>query len=233
MTEFTIRTKEDLERAVEELGFLPYFSHGIKGFSIEEHVDPKAWFSEEEGIWEWKGPVIRDIRAAYGKFFDKKAGFISKKWFPDFANMRRDGYDFEAGMSDGLFTENEEYLYHLIASHKGILSRTAKAYGGYLKTHETGKDRWEPRKGFDTTIAKLQKRGYILISDFEYEIDKKGEFYGWGIAEYMTPERFYGKSFEKNVYKRTPEESKARIRRHLKKILPGVDEIALERFLER
>ena len=33
---------------------------------------------------------------AYGKFFDKKSGFISKKWFSYFANYRRDGYDFDA-----------------------------------------------------------------------------------------------------------------------------------------
>ena len=32
-------------------------------------------------------------RIAYGKFFDRKAGFISREWLPVFANYRRDGYD--------------------------------------------------------------------------------------------------------------------------------------------
>ena len=36
----------------------------------------------------------------YGKFFAKKAGFISKKWLPVFANYRRDGYDFDALFED-------------------------------------------------------------------------------------------------------------------------------------
>ena len=35
-----IRTIEDLENAVTELGFLPFFENSLPGFSIEEHVDP-------------------------------------------------------------------------------------------------------------------------------------------------------------------------------------------------
>ena len=38
--------------------------------------------------------IARRHDIVYGKFFDKKAGFISKKWLPVFANYRRDGYDF-------------------------------------------------------------------------------------------------------------------------------------------
>ena len=44
-----IRTKYDLKEAVERLGFLPYFTNSISGFSIEEHVAPAAWFGSEPG----------------------------------------------------------------------------------------------------------------------------------------------------------------------------------------
>ena len=70
--DFTIYTKEDLKEAVQALGFLPLFANEIQDFSIEEHTVPKAWFSEEPGVWEWKGPVIRESGCAYGKFFGKK-----------------------------------------------------------------------------------------------------------------------------------------------------------------
>ena len=43
--------------------------------------------------WEWKGDVARNRQLVYGKFFAGKAGFVSLKWFPDFCNYRRDGYD--------------------------------------------------------------------------------------------------------------------------------------------
>ncbi len=226
-----IRTKEDLKQAVAELGFLPFFANEIKGFSIEENCDPKVYFSNEPGVWEWKGPVIQETRCAYGKFFHKKAAFISKEWFLDFANYRRDGYDFDSRFEDGLATYNEQYLYNIIAGRHSILSKDAKAIGGYVKPRTKGPDEWEPRKGFDTLITRLQMECYVLTSDFEYEVDKKGNFYGWGVARYATPEEFYGKRFSNRVYKRTPEESYKRILRHFKKILPDADEDEIKRFL--
>ncbi len=44
-----ISSIEDLEQAVQELGFLPYFANSIPGFSIEEHFSSQAWFSDESG----------------------------------------------------------------------------------------------------------------------------------------------------------------------------------------
>lgn len=227
-----IKTKQDIINAIDEYGILPFFSNGIEGFSIEENCDPKVYFGEEPGIWEWKGPVIQESRCAYGKFFNKKAAFVSKKWFYDFANYRRDGYDFDARLSDGLVNYNEEFLYNIISSKHSILSKTAKAIGGYIKPREKGRDTWVPRKGFDTTITALQMKGYVLIIDFEYEVDKNNNFYGWGIARYSTPEEFYGKSFAKNCYKRSPEESYKRLYKQIKKINPKAKDYQIERFLK-
>ena len=229
--DFYIRTKEDLVNAVKTYGFLPFFANRIKGFSVEEHCDPAVYFSEEEGVWEWKGPVIQDTRCAYGKFFEKKAGFITKQWFYDFANYRRDGYDFDARCEDGLADYNEQYLYSIISSHRSIRSKDAKLKGGYVKSRKKDGDQWEARKGFDTNITKLQMHCYVLTSDFEYEMDKNGNFYGWGIARYATPESFYGKTFADKVYRRTPEESYRRIFRHLKKILPEADEEDISKLI--
>ncbi len=231
MREYRIRTKEDMEEAVKEYGILPFFAHEIEGYSIEEMCDPKAYFGDEPGVWDWKGPVIQETRCAYGKFFQNKAAFITKELFPDFANYRRDGYDFDARFEDGLAKYKEQYLYNIIASRHSILSKDAKAIGGYIRPRVKGPDQWEPRKGFDTSITKLQMQCYVLTSDFEYEIDKNGNFYGWGIARYATPEEFYGKYFTSRVYKRTPEESFRKILKHMKKILPDVPEEQLIRFL--
>ena len=44
----------------------------------------------------WREIIARSGKVAYGKFFDKKAGFISVEWLPVFANYRRDGDDFDA-----------------------------------------------------------------------------------------------------------------------------------------
>lgn len=226
-----IRTKQDLINAIEEYGIVPFFENNIKGFSIEENVDPKVYFSDGPGVWEWKGPVILETKCAYGKLFNKKAAFVRKDIYYDLANYRRDGYDFDARVSDGLVNYNEEFLYNIIASRHSILSKTAKAIGGYVKPKEKGKDAWVPRKGFDTTITNLQMKGYVLISDFDYEVDKNGEFYGWGIARYTTPEEYYGKTFAKRCYKRSPEESYKKLFRLIKKINPDASKEEIKKFL--
>lgn len=230
MIDFYIRTKEDLKEAIDEFGIVPFFGNIIPGFSIEEHCDPKVYFGEEPGLWEWKGPVIQESRCAYGKLFVKKAAFVKKEWYYDLANYRRDGYDFDARVSDGLANYNEEFLYKIISSRHTILSKTAKAVGGYVKPREKGKDAWVPRKGFDTTITALQMKGYVLITDFDYETDKNGEFYGWGIARYATSEEWFGKNFAKHCYKRTPEESYQRLYRQIKK-LTRADDLLIRKFL--
>ena len=84
-----LESSTDVEERCLELGFLPFFRCGIPGFSIEEMIAREYWFTDEEGAWEWKGPVIREGHCAYGKFFNRKAGFVSRAWLPDWINYRR------------------------------------------------------------------------------------------------------------------------------------------------
>lgn len=219
-----IKSRADLEKAVEEYGILPFFSNSLEGFSLEEHIDPKLWFTKEEGPWEWKGPVIRNTGCAYGKFFENKAAFISRKWFPDFANFRRDGYDFDARFDDELASYKDKTLYDLIDKHAPILTGRLKKLGNY------GKD---GNKGFETIITRLQSQCYVLVSDFEYCRDNKGQTYGWGVSVYSTPEKVMGQTFSKKVYQRTPEESFERVLKHLKKLLPGAEGRDIVRFLSK
>ena len=222
ISDLYIGTKADLKEAVVRLGFLPYFTNSIPGFSIEEHVAPSAWFSSEPGTWEWKGPVIRETGCAYGKFFEKKAAYVSPEWFADLANYRRDGYDFDARFDDELVSYRDKELYDLIDQNAPILSKELRDKGGYVKGG---------KKGFETLITRLQAQCYVVVSDFIYSTDKNGREYGWGIAQYSTPERLFGASFSDSVYNRTPKESYERVFDHLRSVLPDADEKAIKRFL--
>ena len=66
--------------------------HDIPGFSLEERTETQFWWSGNLAVdsWEWRTLIARSGEIAYGKFFEKKAGFISKEWLPFFANYRRD-----------------------------------------------------------------------------------------------------------------------------------------------
>ena len=219
----TIRSCEDLIRLIDTWGFVPFFRNGIRGFSVEELTPPELWFSDTaEGPWEWKGPAIRQSGCAYGKFFQNKAVFISREWYPEFANWRRDGYDYDARFEDGLASLGDKHVYDLLEERGPLLSTELKQLGGF------GKD---GRKGFDTILTRLQMQGYVTTADFEYRRDKHGAPYGWGIARCAVPERHFGTDFTARVYAHTPEESRQRILAHLAALLPQAAEAQLQKLL--
>lgn len=224
--DFVIKSKADLTAAIREFGFLPFFENSIGGFSIEEHIAPQCWWNSKTGAWsawEWKGPVIRETGCAYGKFFEKKACYISREWFADFANYRRDGYDFDARYDDGLAPYRDKRLYDLIEGNAPILSKQLKQLGNYKKGGN---------KGFDTSVTRLQAQGYVLISDFVYSRDKSGKTYGWGVAEYSTPEVFMGSDFSDRVYSCSPEESYEKIATHLGRLFPQLSADKIKKFIK-
>lgn len=217
-----IDSLQALAERVEELGFLPFFRNEIPGFSIEEHTPARFWFSEtEDGPWEWKGPVASNGRCVYGKFFKGRAGFISLRWFPAFANYRRGGYDFDALYEDGFAAHKDKAVYDALQAAGSLLSRELKRRCGY------GKD---GGKGFDTVITRLQMRSYVSIADFEYQMDRCGRPYGWGVARYSTPEAQFGEALMEEAYRQEPEESRRRVYAYLRE-LTGAEDRMLAKML--
>ena len=84
-----IRTIEEASSLIHTIGFLPLFSNSIPGFSLEEHVPAFVWFTGDSVTdpWEWRMQLAADASIAYGKFFNRTAGFISKNFFPTFARI--------------------------------------------------------------------------------------------------------------------------------------------------
>lgn len=206
-TEF-IYSYKDLADMVEKCGFLPFFRNPIRGFSVEERTPPHLWFaSDADGPWEWKGPVIRETGCAYGKFFKGKAGFISREWYSDFANYRRDGYDFDARCDEGLANYRDRTVYGVLEAHPRLLSKDWRRLSGM-----------KDRAVFDAAVTRLQMLGYVVTSDFVYAVGKDGKPYGWGLSEFSTCEQFFGKEMIRESYGRSPEESKERMETHLRNL---------------
>ena len=212
---FQTRSADDVIELIEDVGFLPFFANHIPGFSVEECCPRELWFAEGvDGPWEWKGPIARSGRCVYGKFYGGKAGFVSRAWFPEFANFRRDGYDFDARYDDELASRKDKVIFDTVSEHGALLSKELKDICNYRKGGN---------KGFDTVITRLQMQTYISVADFVYMKDKFGQTYGWGVAKYSTPEVQFGYDFTTSAYRREPEESRERIIAHLKTVLPETD----------
>ena len=75
------RTAADVAARVKRDGFLPLFASAIPGFSVEEHTWAHDWWSDDPARdpWIWRQVLAEDSEIAYGKFFDRKAGFVSKE----------------------------------------------------------------------------------------------------------------------------------------------------------
>ncbi len=218
----TLDRAEEIAALVDKIGFLPFFRGEIAGFSVEEHTPPALWFGEEDGPWEWKGPVIRLAHCAYGKFYRGKAMFISREWFPDFANLRRDGYDYDARMDEGIARRRDTYLMEELMHAPSLLGKELKARVCFTE---------ERKKGYEGSLTRLQMMAYITTADFEYARDKYGKPYGWGLARYSTPEQFFGEDFCREAYRRSPGESYARMAAHLKALLPHASDGQISHIL--
>ena len=217
-----IRSSGELLSVIESVGFLPLFSNNVAGFSVEEMTAVSDWWSSDEYVdpWEWRAVLARTDKVAYGKFFGGRAGFISKKWFPYFANYRRDGYDFDARYEDGKAGYREKLLMDLFVPEGvdmwGVKTEKLEDLGvaSSLYTHEM-KDRGGFGKGgeknFEGTLTKLQMQTYLIVKDFKPRLNKRGEEYGWAVAVMMPPEYKWGYKHVASRYNEKPSESYSKI----------------------
>ena len=121
-----IHSKNDLTQAIRHYGILPFFTNRISGWSVEEMCDPAVYFTDQDGPWEWKGPLASEKICVYGKFIQNKAAFISPEWFPDLANYRREGYAWDERVDDDLAPYKDRLLMTYLESHPYVLSKYAK-----------------------------------------------------------------------------------------------------------
>ena len=219
-----------MERAVLELGFLPFFRCGIDGFSIEEMTASELWFADEDdGPWEWKGPVIREGHCAYGKLFAKKAGYVSLEWLPHLVNYRR---TLRFAKDDDTAALDDVVLQTIASEGSATVKELRRMLGfarGRMRTDDMPVDDMPEagRISLEPILTRLMMGLRVVIADFEYNTDRHGRPYGWGVARYTTPESLYGR-IDAGC---TPQESKDKMTRHLCKTLPHAQESKILRLL--
>lgn len=220
-----IRSPEELEQMVEEYGFLPYFKCRIEGFSVEEYCDPAGWWSGDprRDPWEWRSIVAERGRVAYGKLFENKAGFVSKKWYPVLAAYRRDGYDFDSRWDDGLATRREKLIMDVLESGESIPSFQLKGLAGFGGDGE---------KGYESILTRLMMRTYVTVRGFRRRLNKRGEEYGWPVSVYSTPEALFGRETVTAAYHLEAGEALEQLVAQMKKHIPDADEKAVRRLLK-
>ena len=207
---------------INEIGFLPLLRMGLSGWSAEEAVDEECRYVTlpdggwEWPLWEWKGNIIRESGCAYGKFFDRKAAFISRRWWPDFCNWRRSVFPHP---EDGSI---EDMILQTLQENGSMITRDLRKACGFTGTKMRGR--------FDAYLSRLEMGCRIITEDFVYPKDRHGRDYGWGWSLLTTPEAFLGKdSCHPGC---TPEESRRRMERHFQELFPNADKRLIDFLLK-
>ena len=207
---------------IQQTGFLPLLYSGVRGFSAEEVVDDDCRYvvmpdgSWDWPLWKWKGPIVSEGNTVYGKFFAGKAGFISRKWWPDFCNYRRSVHPVPA--EDTI----EETILNTLREHGSLITRELRAACGF-----TGP---KMRSRFDSYVTRLQMGCHIVTEDFVYPRDRHNHEYGWGWSLLTTPEALYGRDCCQ--CQRTPAESYSRVLSQLRRIVPQASDKELEKLVK-
>ncbi len=219
-----LHTVQDAINYINKVGFLPLFKNDIPGFSLEERTVPGYWWCGDPKVdpWEWREIIAASGEVAYGKFFEKKAGFISKEWIPYFVNCRRDGYDFDALWDDEKASIKQKRIMDLFEIEEELYSNDLKQKAGFGKGGE---------KGFDGVVTELQGQTYLCVKDFRQRKNKKGEFYGWPIAVYTKPENIWGYDYVTSRYGEAPEKTAKAIAEHIKEVYPIASKTQIDRLI--
>lgn len=207
---------------IHQIGFLPLLDSGIAGYSAEEMVtDDCRYVTFTDGgwdwpLWKWKGPIVTDGDCVYGKFFNKKAGFVSREWWPDLCNYRRSLHPTPTAGSI------EEAILLTLQEHGSLITRQLRTLCGF-----TGP---KMRSRFDAIITHMQMGCRIVTEDFVYPRDRHNHEYGWGWSLLTIPEQLYGS--DACLCPRSPEESFQRMLAHLQALLPKASEKQVRRILQ-
>ena len=221
MSRYQIHSCEQMMELIQKIGFLPLLVSGILGYSAEEMADRDCRYvvfpdgGWDWPLWKWKGTIITESDCVYGKFFNGKAGFISRTWCPHFCNWRRSIYPLPE--PDSI----EDIILQTLTAEESIINRDLRAACGFSGP--------KMRSKFDSYVTRLQMSTRIVIEDFVYPRDRHGKPYGWGWSLLTTPERVYGK--QACTTDCLPGESLALMTAHLQTILPNATDKQITKLL--
>lgn len=187
---------------------------------------PVRWHTgdRETDPWEWRIRVLEEREdIAYGKFFFKKSGFITREWFPYFLRVRRGGASFEVAYEDGKFSYLAKRIYECVEKEGALPLHRIKEEIGCTK---------EDKAAFDRALVELQMGLYLTIGGRAQKRSKTGEEYGWSSTVLTTTENFWGAEVFARAKALDREDAMAKIRQQILHYNADAQEKKIKKFIE-
>ena len=189
-----------MERAIREVGIIPFFKSDILGYSIKELTLPGFWFDDGDtlGPWDWKIDCLESGDIAYGKYLCRsKAAFATIPFYRELMNLRR-----ATTQPDKDGQKIMEYL----AQRGSITIKEVRALLGVKKN------------AADAAIAKLQHQCRVVTGVIERVYRGSEQTYnGWQVSYFCTPESLFEDPLQTG---HTPEESQKLLLGHIAGLFP-------------
>jgi hypothetical protein len=174
--------------------------------------------------WEWRVRVLdeRDD-IAYSKVFFKKAGYITKEWYPYFLAARRGNKTFEDEYSDGTISNTAKRIYEVVAANDSLPLHEIKELAGFSR---------EDKSKFDGALTELQMKLYLTMRGVQQKLSLKGEGYGWASTVFCTTEYFWGESVFEQAENIGTAEATDKITERVLKLNPSAQEKKIIKFIK-
>ena len=219
-----LRLKEYNEfiSVVERLGFMTLSNNCIGFPNLENMTEENQWHTDlPSDPWRWRVNIEKDKKAAYGKLFDKKPGYISLEWYPKFFAARRKRRSFMDMYEDGLMSIYAKQIYELFNEDSILAVHEIKAMAGFTK---------ELNSKYESAMIELQMGMFITVNGTKQKISAKGEPYGWPSTAYSKVETWAKEIviLSDNI---NPEDAKKEILLRIEEIVPDAQPKKVNQFL--
>ena len=165
-----IRTLSQLEQAIEDIGFLPYAGDEKRSLFTLGAMTDNAWFDgSDTDPWVWRAEIAKKGAQAYGKFFGRRAGFVSRRCIPAFIAVRRDNRSLDELYADGVVSRGALQVWRCFEQRVEWTFPDLKREAGF-----SGQSR-----AFEAAVTELQGLFFVCISGQSQRISRAGEPYGW------------------------------------------------------
>jgi hypothetical protein len=192
---------------------------------------PLHWHTDdpETDPWLWRMRVL-DERSdiAYSKLFFKKAGYITKEWYPYFLSARRGTVGahsvrpFKDDYASGTISHFAKRIFDVVSEHDYVPLDEIKRLAGFGR---------EDKSKFDAALNELQMKLYITMCGKQMKLSQKGEEYGWASTMFCTTELFWGEEIFEKAANIDTDDAAERITEQVYKLNPAANPKKIVKFI--
>ncbi len=160
---------------------------------------------------------------AYAKVFFKKAGYITKEWYPYFLAARRGGKTFVEEYYDGTISNYAKRIYDAVDANLRLPLHEIKRLAGFGR---------EDASKFDAALNELQMKLYLTMCGGEQKFSRSGEQYGWFSTVFCKTETFWEQDVSERAARLTAEEAVDAISERIFSLNPAANPKQILKFIK-